>query len=556
MALLTVCQVLLVPFSYATDFSSTNFIIRDPVFTTGGNITSSTNFQQIGVTGQPAIGETSSTNFVLRSGFGYFPGPSLTGLQQNRYRWYDNVDALQPVTARAAENTKITIATGDNMRLRMSLRATDEVFPSASIFKLQFADRGNFAACSSVPSTSFVDLGPPSSSAALWVGYDNLSVTDGAQVSAALLTTAGGTGGSRQTYEEGNNTASTPLVISVGANADAEWDWSLKYRGPNNGLDYCFRMVLSDATLLGSYPTYPTVTIVTPAPSSSSSGGGGSGGSSTIIPSTTTTTTTVQATTQAVTQQVTTTPADKTSITFTGKAYSGSKVSLLKDGTAAGSFTASANGDFAINISDIAPGKYNFNIYTEDDKGQKSASFTQIIEAVKDKATKVENIILSPTARANKSKVKRGEALLFSGQSYPLSKVKLVIAGKGKAKGKITVQKQADSSGKYSYSFNSGLVSSGDYDVQAGTGTSVLSLPASFNVGSETVLVDSTTVLKSDLTGDKQVNVVDFSVMAFWHNKPAPKDKSQLEIFNKIDLNSDSKIDLQDFSILVTNWTG
>lgn len=554
LAALALVQVLLVPFSYATDFSSTNFILRDPVLTpAGGGTGTSTNFQQIGATGQPAIGESASTNFTLRSGFGYFPGTNT--LTQTTYRWYDNIDAIQPVIPRAAESTPLTsLSVNSNLRLRVAIKSEGEIYPSAKFFKLYFAPLGSASSCGGVASSKYEEVGPIGS-VKTWIGYDNLSVASGAQISANLLSTAAS--GSRETYEESpltSATAATPLVIATGVNADAEWDWSLKLQGAQDGSIYCFRMALSDGTLLSAYSNYPQAGLSGSGSSSGSSGGGGGGGGGAYRDSSLgTTPSATQATTQVVTQQVTTTATTgKTELMFTGKAYPGSKLTLLKDGAATGSFTAGTNGDFTINISNVADGKYNFNLYAEDAKGLKSASFAQIVEVVKDKSTKIENVIIAPTLRANKLKVKYGEALLFSGQAYPLAKVKLIVG----AKNKITIQKQADKNGQYAHSFDSSKLAKGDYNVQASAGTSGLSQIVSFGVGNETILVDDKIVLKSDLTGDSQVNLVDFSVMAFWYGKSAPTDKKQLEIFKKIDLNGDNKIDVQDFSVLVANWTG
>lgn len=543
--------------AFATDFNSTNFIIRDPIFAPAGGVRStSSSFQQIGSAGQPVIGEGTSTNFILRSGFGYFAQAGASTLVQSRYAWYDNINAIQPTTVRAAENTKVNIASGEVLRLRVGIRATGEPFPSASIFKLQFADRGNIATCAGIPTTSFVDLGPASSSAALWVGYDNLSVADGAQISALLLSTAAGVGGSRQTYEESNNTASTPLVIFVGPNADAEWDWSLKYRGTNSGLDYCFRMLLSDGTLLGNYSVYPTVTVAAAAPTPSSGGGGGSGGFSTIIPSSSGAAASAPAATPAVVPPVTaTTTPGKTEVIFNGKTSPNAKLTLLKDGAAVGSFTASESGEFIINLPNVDVGRYNFVLYGDDSKGVRSGSFTKSVDVIKDKSTKVENVVIAPTVGLNKSKVKygeKGETVLVSGQTYPLAKVKIVVSGKSK----LSVQKTADKNGQYSYVFDAGTVEKGDYTFQVSVDTTVVSQAVNLNVGNETVLSAGKVAVKYDLNGDSQVNLVDFSILAFWYNKPAPADAKQLDIFKKLDLNGDAKIDLKDFSILVSGWTG
>lgn len=60
----------------ATDYTNTNFIVRDPVITIEGGRSSTANFQYISSSGQTDTGENSNTNFIHRAGFLYFPAPT------------------------------------------------------------------------------------------------------------------------------------------------------------------------------------------------------------------------------------------------------------------------------------------------------------------------------------------------------------------------------------------------------------------------------------------------------------------------------------------------
>ena len=55
--------------------------------------------------------------------------------------------------------------------------------------------------------------------------------------------------------------------------------------------------------------------------------------------------------------------------------------------------------------------------------------------------------------------------------------------------------------------------------------------------------------LIGDLNCDGRVNIIDFSIMAYWYNKKTTPP-------TKIDLNGDGKITLIDFSIMAFYWTG
>ena len=71
-----------------------------------------------------------------------------------------------------------------------------------------------------------------------------------------------------------------------------------------------------------------------------------------------------------------------------------------------------------------------------------------------------------------------------------------------------------------------------------------------FLVGTKNVATDLPvkTALKGDLNDDKRVNLVDFSIMAYWYKRPSP--------LTTVDLNNDGEIDLVDFSIMAYYWTG
>ncbi len=57
----------------ATEYTSTNFKVRDPDINIGGNQgTTSTNFGGAGTSGQSVTGQSTSTNYVIKAGFQYF----------------------------------------------------------------------------------------------------------------------------------------------------------------------------------------------------------------------------------------------------------------------------------------------------------------------------------------------------------------------------------------------------------------------------------------------------------------------------------------------------
>ncbi len=71
-----------------------------------------------------------------------------------------------------------------------------------------------------------------------------------------------------------------------------------------------------------------------------------------------------------------------------------------------------------------------------------------------------------------------------------------------------------------------------------------------FKVGTETIEKDphSNAFVNSDLNQDGYVNIVDFSILAFWYKKVGPP--------AYVDLNSDGMVTITDFSIMAFYWTG
>ena len=173
--------------------------------------------------------------------------PPVSVLTQDSYRWYDNVDAVQPTAALAAENAAAAnIEPGDVSRLRMNIQSDVVPLSAGTSFKLQF-------------STS--TLGPWSEvgavgSGAAWRGFDNTTPADGATISATLLSGSDVV----DTYEEANNSAGTPNVIAVGQ--QGEWDWVIQNNVADINTTYYFRMVNSDDTALDVYTNYPQLTTI------------------------------------------------------------------------------------------------------------------------------------------------------------------------------------------------------------------------------------------------------------------------------------------------------
>jgi len=203
---------------------------------------------------QTVRGRAASASYQIISGSALLP--PATKLAERTYRFYENIDAITPLVPRAAENEPLqNVFTGAIVRLRIAVMAAIFPLPQGKIFKLQFAPK-NGGTCAAIPSGNFVDV----SDSAIWRGFDNPSVADGAQLPGALLSTSA----ARETYEEQNNTAPTPAVIPLGLRCAGEWDWVIQNNGAVAGQNYCFRMVWASGAPLDIYLVYPEARAAAP----------------------------------------------------------------------------------------------------------------------------------------------------------------------------------------------------------------------------------------------------------------------------------------------------
>lgn len=502
----------------ADDFISPSFIVRDPVMSVEGGRSTSTNFQLLTSTGQTVIGEAIGTLFQSRLGFLYF---STSTIRQAAFRFYANADAVQPTTALAGENTAITsIATNTVVRLRLGVRSQGEPFPKNSTFKLQFAELGAAVNCAAVPSGSFADVGN-AGSAAIWRGYDNGSVADGTTIGAALLSTAAT--GSLETYEESNSSAASPAVIGVGLNADAEWDWVLQNNGAAASATYCFRQVFGSGATFNNYDVYPSISTPGATPPPAPGGGGGGGGGGFTSP---------------------------TQVIFRGRAYPDSRVTILRDAVVGAEVPASPDASFDITLGNLSAGTYVFGVWSEDVRGARSITQTFTIDVTAGATVVVSGIFLPPTISIDRTVLPRGEPLTILGSSVPNADVNVFV----NSEHELVKATAAGGDGLWRYVLDTLEVEEGNHETKArakaNEDISTFSRTLTFRVGDGP---PPPTFLKGDLNKDGRVNLVDFSIGAYWYRRPLSGSIIPIEVER---LNGDGVIDLVDFSIMAYYWTG
>lgn len=260
--------------------------------------------------------------------------------------------------------------------------------------------------------------------------------------------------------------------------------------------------------------------------SGSSGGGGGGGGGAQSSPS-----------------------IPETNVVFSGRAYPLSRVSILKDGQLVVTTITGSDGNFTVTVSNLSTGNYTFAVYGEDKNSIRSSLFTFPIYITSGVTTKIGGIFIAPTIAVDKSEVRRGDNIAIFGQSAPASEIIVSV----NSEEEFFIKKVADASGAYLLNFDTSVLEMGQHQTKSKAALSgeitAFGKVIGFTVGTKNVLAQLPSVSKKgDLNKDGRVNLVDFSITAYWYKRANPPASS--------DLNVDGKVDLVDFSIMAFNWTG
>lgn len=245
-------------------------------------------------------------------------------------------------------------------------------------------------------------------------------------------------------------------------------------------------------------------------------------------------------------------PTAETAAEFSGKAYPFSKVFILKDGQIVKRSIADAEGNFVGKLTGLAAGDHSFSIYAEDKNGIHGSLFTFPVYLTKGVTTVIGGIFLAPTISVDKSEVKRGERIAIFGQAAPNAQVTININSN------IFVQQRSDKDGDYLLNFDSSALELGASSVKSkqalGSEISQFSNGVGFKVGTKNVKIETSGCAeKGDLNGGCRINLVDFSIAAYWYKRPLNAAFKEVEAKY---LNGDGKIDLIDFSIMAYYWSG
>lgn len=257
-------------------------------------------------------------------------------------------------------------------------------------------------------------------------------------------------------------------------------------------------------------------------------GGGGGGGGSISIP--------------------------KTSVRFSGEAYPKAIVSILEGGIEKSKVTADNSGYFSATFEEKYSNTTLYSLFAVDMSGERSLLLNYPVVVTEGYLTHLSGIRFPPTITTDKTEVKVGDYLEVRGSAFSKKILEVTIEGGSLPQKGAGVKKvfftESKVDGTYKIVVPLGGLTKGEYIVYVKYSDDIrVSKLVRFVIGEANIKRSELLInLPGDCNADSEVNLVDFSVLAYWYKRDNPP--------KCVDLNSDGRVDLVDFSILAFYWTG
>lgn len=235
-------------------------------------------------------------------------------------------------------------------------------------------------------------------------------------------------------------------------------------------------------------------------------------------------------------------------VTLNGYTSPGSTVRILQDGRLIKSTQAKPDGSFRGDITGLERGVYTFLVSSVDTSARQSGSVPTTMTLDSGTNNSVTDLIVPPTFSAATSSVGLRDDIRIDGFAAPNASVDLRADPPGGAAPQ-TFAATSSASGAWSLTIPGGTLAKGTYRLLARvkmseTRTSGYGSAYALGVG-EVPSAAAGNWLRSDLNHDGKVNLVDFSILlTSWGTDGIG------------DINQDGTTNLSDFSILLFDWTG
>ena len=240
-------------------------------------------------------------------------------------------------------------------------------------------------------------------------------------------------------------------------------------------------------------------------------------------------------------------PADFATVVFKGKAYPGSYVTILRNGVVATTLSADSAANFESILTGLPTGIWTFGLWSEDKEGRKSLTLSFPAALTAGTITTFSDLFLPPTIDLETTVLTRGEILNIFGYTYPESELNVFISSESEIVKKV----KADNNGEWFFALDTSIIKGGDHSVRS-KAVSPESEISPFSQSLKFKLLEEKEEKVSqgaDLNSDGKIDLVDFSIMLYFWKQSDPSN-----IY--VDMNSDGIVNLTDFSIMMYYWTG
>lgn len=246
----------------------------------------------------------------------------------------------------------------------------------------------------------------------------------------------------------------------------------------------------------------------------------------------------------------------RSAVAFTGSASPNAIVTVLQDGAIVASTTADNGGNYSVTVRPGARGTYRYGLYATDYRGARSGVFTFSLSVPSRGTVKVDPLFLGPTLFVDARTIRFGDEVTVSGYTMPNATLTIgfhssgtesvVVFGSAGSDGGYSIRVDTDSLVRTAYTV--GISASWETRVSAES-------TAPLTVGDTTIPNDPSRPCprKGDLNTDCRVGFTDFSILLYWYNKPLGAQFVEME---RIMLSADGVVNLTDFSIMLSHWTG
>lgn len=238
-----------------------------------------------------------------------------------------------------------------------------------------------------------------------------------------------------------------------------------------------------------------------------------------------------------------------TVVNITGRAYPSRTINFLLDGDAIGTVQSNGQGLFEFSTKS-SPGTATLGMWATDVFGTKSITMSNTFDVTQGAVTNLNDLVLPPSIKVSQTNFTPGTVLTVSGQSVPNATIDLYI---DRNLTTAVATGQSGGNGQWSIQYNTSRLSATTHTLRARSVTGAPPLEVQSGMSSTIELTSGSGTASpgasgSDLNSDTKVNLIDFSILIFWWNTEGGTSGA--------DINGNGRVSLEDFSILLFNWTG